>query len=158
MAQVVEVVLWWGLLVGVWVITLSPPVPVPELVVATIAALACAMVTGVARRAAGLRWRVELRPLAWLAVLPVVVVADTARVFAVAVRQLARPQVHRGDFREVALRRGGPPVVATTRLALAITALSIPPSSFVVDSNSDEQRLLVHTLAQGSRWMDRVVG
>lgn len=155
MIRVVEVLVWWAAPFGVWLLTLST-LPVAELTVAAAAALLCAVAATVGRRAADERWRVRARWLRWLVVLPVAVVADACRVLLVPLRRQpqGRPP---GRLREIRLEPETDGTLATTRLAVATTVLSVAPGTFVVDTHSEDDVLVVHSLVDGSPRMDDVV-
>lgn len=155
MARLVEVVWWWGVAVGVWVLTLSSAT-LPELVVAAGCGLPCAVAARAGRLTVGGGWRPRWRWLAWLVPLPVAVVADAVRVLAAAVRHLGsdRPA---GELREIALPAGEPDQVAAARQALMTLTLSSTPGTFVVDADPKAGRLVVHSLTEGRPRMEDVV-
>ncbi len=145
--------MWWAVLVGVWLLTLSTVSP-PELAVAGAAALPCAVAATVGRHVVDGRWRVRLRWLRWLVLLPVAVVADTCRVLVLPLRGPAGGQ-GRGQLRTIPLP-DTPPGDATRR-ALATIVVSITPGTFVVDADPDADQLVAHSLVGGPPRMDEVV-
>lgn len=157
LTRVAEVVVWWGLLVGVWVLTLSSAPPM-ELYIAAASALPCAVMAPIARRAIETAWRPDPRWLRWLAVLPVSVVVDTAALFG---RTLARRLTGRpfeGELKPVPLRAHRDPLRSGAHRALATVALSATPGSFVIDTRPEEDALLVHSVVDVPPSLDRVVG
>jgi multisubunit Na+/H+ antiporter MnhE subunit len=128
----VEVTVWWAVLVLVWIATLTT-VTVQELVAAGVLAVPCALVARLGRRAIGVSWPMRARWLLWLRKLPWAVLHDTAAVLALAVRP------SRSDrFREVPLPDDA------AQEAVATVLLSTAPGSVVVDVQ--DHRLLVHEL------------
>lgn len=151
LGRAVEVVVWWALLVGVWVLTLSSAPPV-ELAVAAAAALPCALAARAARRAMEGGWTLAPGWGRWLVVLPVAVLADSARLLFAGVRRIRG----RGDLREVTTS-AGEGARAKGHRALASLVLSATPSGFVVDTRPDDGVLVVHAVVDGRpRLSDRV--
>lgn len=155
MERVVETTVWWGLLLGVWVLTLST-IPVVELAVAAAAALPCALAAVAGRRAVAGCWRVRPRWLRWAFVLPVAVVADACRVLVVPLRPHARTGSEPGELREVPLAHDPDPARANGHRALAAAVVSVTPGTYVVD-DVEQDRLVAHSLVDGPPRMDEVV-
>jgi multisubunit Na+/H+ antiporter MnhE subunit len=153
----VEIVAWWALLVGVWVVTLSS-VSAPELATAAGAGLICAVATAAARRIIAESWRPDWRWLRWLPAVLAAVVADTWRAFAVAARHLRARQVP-GRFVHASLDepRTGDPAARAAHLAAATLAVSVTPGSFVLDTDRPGHRITVHAITEGRPELDRVV-
>jgi hypothetical protein len=164
----VETLVWWVVLCGLWLLTLST-FPTPELVAAVAVSLPCAASATVARRAVGASWRVRPGWARWLPPLPVAVLADTVRVLAAVLR---RPVVRgeRGRLLRVAPRPESDKRYAATQRALAVVALSLSPGSVVVgaandpdrddgegDGDGDGDELLLHVLADGPPRMNEVI-
>lgn len=148
---VIEAVVWWGLCLGVWLVTLSA-VSGQELVVATPLGLVSGVLAVIARRVAGNRWR--LRPQWFLPVLlvPVAILADTVRVLAAAV---TRPS---GRFVDLPVSQGaGDGAPARGRRALATMVITVSPGTIVVDIDPETGRATVHTLNAGRPHMEEVV-
>jgi multisubunit Na+/H+ antiporter MnhE subunit len=158
-ARLIETLVWWVALCGLWLLTLST-FPIPELVAAVVLALPCAAAATVARRAVGASWRVRPGWARWLLPLPAAVLADTVRVLAAVLR---RPLVRaeRGRLLRVGPRPESDARYAATQRALAVIALSLPPGSVVVGADDDPGRdgdeLLLHVLADGPPRMNEVI-
>jgi multisubunit Na+/H+ antiporter MnhE subunit len=158
-ARLIETLVWWVALCGLWLLTLST-FPTPELVAAVVVALPCAAAATVARRAVGASWRVRPGWARWLRPLPVAVLADTVRVLAVVLR---RPVVRaeRGRLLRVVPHPESDARYAATQRALAVIALSLPPGSVVVGADDapgrDGDELLLHVLADGPPRMNEVI-
>jgi multisubunit Na+/H+ antiporter MnhE subunit len=150
MNGLVEVLVWWVVLVLVWLASLTST-SVPELVAAAVCAVPCALAARWARLSAGNAWRPRVRWLAWLRAVPVSVVSDTARVFGVVLRRLRGERVT-GDFRTL-------PVCSDdegTR-AVATVLVSATPGTVVVDAPPGENVLVAHTLVDGPSAVERAV-
>jgi len=156
LASLVEVVAWWALMVGVWVITLSSAPPW-ELYIAAAAALPCALLVPKVRRTVEGAWRPQLRWLRWLAVLPVAVVADTGRVFGATLVHLVTRRPLDGELREVRLGGHDDPRRAAAHGALAMVTVSATPGTFVVDSRPEDDVLVLHSIVDGPPSMEQVV-
>jgi multisubunit Na+/H+ antiporter MnhE subunit len=154
MDRVVEPLLWWAVLVGTWLLTLST-FPVAELVAGAVAALPCAVAAGAARRAVDGRWRVRRRWLRWLVRLPVAVVADAVRVLALPLRR--RSRLGSGRIRTVRLDPDGGAPAEDAHRALATAVVSMAPGSVVVDDRPGERALVLHSLVEGPPQLDAAV-
>lgn len=156
MVLLVEAGLWWAAGVGVWLITL-PAVTVPEVVVSAAAAVPCALLTVRARHAMEQSWGPDVGWLRGLAVLPLSVIADAARVLALPLRS-ARAKPRKSDLQTVPLsgQRRGP--AGETRRAAATVLVSATPATVVVDSVPDDHALLVHRLVSGPPDVGTVMG
>lgn len=147
----VEVLAWWPLLFGLWLLTLSS-MSVAESVTAAIAALLCAVIARAGRRASRVRWRPRPAWVRWFALVPAAVCADTVRVFGVAARMVfGRPAPQR--WRRIELPAERSIARADARRAAAVLALSAAPGSFVVDASPDGP-LEVHTVVSGPPRID----
>jgi multisubunit Na+/H+ antiporter MnhE subunit len=146
--QLPEVALWWAACVGTWLLTLSS-VNTAELVAAVAAGLPCAVVAVLARRAV----RGPLSPRAawlhWLLPVPVAVLADSARVLAVAAGALVGRRIPEGDLRRVTLPRDRSAGAWQNRQAAAVILVSASPGSVVLDVDVDSGEALVHVLTTG---------
>lgn len=152
-----EVVVWAVLLLGVWIVTLSS-VSTAELAVGAACAVLAAIAAVGARVASGARWSPSPRWLSWLVVLPVAVVADTGRIFGMALAQIARGRRRDpGDIVEVTI--GGPGDDPRGAALRALTSLYVAstPSSVVVDARPDDPNLVVHQLVEGLPSVEKVV-
>lgn len=136
----VEPVLWWLVLYGIYLIIIST-ISITELLVGAVFAAACAATALVTRRVllteAG-SCRVPARAL-WF--LPQQVAYDT--------RVLVLPRLE-GRFEELTLRPG-------TANGVATLLLSTAPGTYVVRVSSDRDRLLVHRIGAGPSRLDREV-
>ncbi|HWG64980.1 MAG TPA: hypothetical protein VG253_25115 [Streptosporangiaceae bacterium] len=149
-----EVICWWAACTGIWLLTLSA-VSVPELVTALACALPSALAARAGRHAMSARWQPRAQWVAWLIRLPASVTADTARLFGAACRWVVRPD-GTGELRDVQLPHEAAPV-AGTRRALASLVLSATPGTLVVDTNPEEDKLVIHSLVNGPPKLDEVV-
>lgn len=143
--------LWWAALFGVWVLSLSTA-PGEELIAAAASGLIGAFIAAAVRRLAGVSWTMRPQWLAWLAVVPVAAVIETAIVLSLPWR--SRPA---GTWRRVPLPVEADEQRSTARRALAAFVLSATPATFVADSPPGEP-LLVHYLASTRPRLDRTVG
>lgn len=148
---IVEAVVWWGLCLGVWLVSLSA-VSGQELVVATPLGLISGVLAVIARRAAGNRWRLRPEWFLPLLLVPVAILADAVRVLAAAV---TRPS---GRFVDVAISHGaGDRAPAQGRRALATMLITVSPGTIVVDIDPETAQAMVHTLNAGRPHMEEVV-
>jgi multisubunit Na+/H+ antiporter MnhE subunit len=137
---------WWIALAALW-LALDDTVAFPELMTGAAAALLGAIAAEVVHSQKLVR--VRLKP-SWLrhAWRPLVtLLPDTARVLAVLVRQLVLRRPPRGEFRAVKFRAGCPHgAYDTTRRALAKSAGSFTPNSYVIGVDTERDLMLVHQL------------
>ena len=150
-----EIVWWWAAAVAIWALTLSS-VPPQELITAAICGLPCAIAARAGRKAVGGRWHPRLRWTAWLLPLLLAVPTDAIRMLAGTIRWLVTRQVP-GELRELQMPAGEPPDVAAARHAMAVLTISATPGTFVVDSDPEEDKIVIHTLVSGSPHLERVV-
>ncbi|MBN9110853.1 MAG: hypothetical protein J0I34_18985 [Pseudonocardia sp.] len=133
--HVAETAIWWVLLAALWLLVAPTPSP-PEIVLAAVAAVPCAVAATVTRRVLAAGWRVERRW--WRRVAPLVVgaVRETAALLGRAPRAVVtRVDLDRG--RDAATRAG--------REAAATIALSATPGSVVLDAGPDA--VTIHRVA-----------
>jgi multisubunit Na+/H+ antiporter MnhE subunit len=123
-AKAGETLLWWILLVAVWISTLNS-VTAQELVVASVAGLACALVATSTRGAYRGSWKLSR---AWS--LPLAVVRDCATLFS----------------RDAAVRRVP---LRPKEKAVKTLIVSAAPGTVVLDDKG--QSLLVHALGREAR-------
>lgn len=154
-AAVFELAAWWGLMVGIWVLTLSS-VSVAELAIAAACALPCAVAVWGSRRAAGGRWWPRLRWIAWPAPVAAAVWADTGRVMVVAVKALLGMEQPTGELRRVQLPAEGG-ARASARHAIGGIVLSSTPGTFVMDEDTDTSTLVVHSIVSGPPSVEEVI-
>ena len=151
-----ELIWWWGALVGIWLITLSS-VDLSEVMVSAICALPCALAALAARPAMGARWAPRLRWLGWAAPLLAAVMADAGRVLTLPPRRAVNAQRWDGEFRTTSLPENEPTETSLARRALATMIVSATPATFVVDADPEQSRLLVHSLVTARPRMEQVV-
>lgn len=148
LAKVVEIGVWWAVLLLVWLATLNA-FSFEELGLAAGLALPSAFAARAARIAAGGRWRVDPRWVRWLLVTPWAILHDTVSVL----RLAAGPDRPEDDSIDTIMldnsEDGG------GHEALATVVLSAAPGSVVVDAERD--RLLVHRLPIGRTGQSEVV-
>lgn len=155
MILVVELAVWWGVLIGIWMITVSPP-DWPDVWLASGAALLCALLTVAARHALEDRWRPGREALRWPLLIPIAAVADTFRVLVLPLRA-TRQHPRREDLVTVRLPRDVSPTRGATRRAEGTLVLSATPATMVVDSAPEDSTLLVHRLASGPPDLIKIV-
>jgi multisubunit Na+/H+ antiporter MnhE subunit len=146
LARVVEIAVWWAVLLLVWLASLNA-FSFAELGTAAGLALPCAFAARAGRVAAGMRWRVNARWARWLLSMPWAILHDTVSVLLLAARP-DRPDEDSIDAVEFADRGAG-------HDALATMALSTSPGSVVVDA--DEGRLLVHRVPIGDTGLSEAI-
>jgi multisubunit Na+/H+ antiporter MnhE subunit len=137
---------WWTCLAAVW-LGLDDTVALPELITGAVAAALGASAAEIVhaqhlvRARLRARWlRYAWRPLAQL--LP-----DTARVIVVLIRRLVLGRPPRSRFRAVPFKSGrAEGAHDTARRALAKTAGSFAPNTYVVGVDGERDLLLVHQL------------
>jgi hypothetical protein len=147
--------LWWLVLSGLWLLT-ATPLSIPEVVVAGVVAVPCALAARPARRATSRTWRLRGGWVRWLPAVAVAVLADTARVLAVPVHGRDR-----GALRRTRLPAEPDETVAATRRAVVTILLSLSPGSYVVDWSSAETGadvVVTHALTDGRPRLDEVLG
>jgi multisubunit Na+/H+ antiporter MnhE subunit len=134
-----EVVAWWAVLLGVWLMSLNA-FSFAELITATALALPGAFAARAARIAASGSWRVRPRQLRWLLHLLWAILHDTVAV-------LRLPAGGKDEFSEMPVSHGGE--------APATAVVSAAPGSVVVDAEDDT--LLVHRLPIGETGLTEAV-
>jgi len=152
---VLELALWWALMIGVWDLTLAGAA-LPDILAAVAAGFVAAVGAVATRRLIGGQWRPRARWLAWLPVIATKAVSDAARAFGLAARHFARRDVDT-SCGEVPLRRGTERDVDIHH-ALASLAITSTPGSVVYDADADGNRLFKHELVTGPPDLEGVVG
>ena len=149
-AIALETVWWWSLMFGVWVLTLSGST-LAEIFCAVPSAFLAAIAAVTTRRTLGGRWLPNPTWVRWLPVLAVSVVLDTARVLALAIRQLRSREAPGGfDVVQLHTQSTWPGLVeADAHRAYAALAITSTPGSIVYHSEPDSHRLCLHTLVSG---------
>lgn len=155
LAAAAEVGWWWGCATGIWLLTLSS-VTGPDLWAAIGCGLPCGLAARAGRHAMSCRWLPRPGWARWLLPLPAAVITDTGRLLLVALRGLAGDR-QPGRLREVALARAERPDTAAAHRALAALAISLSPGTFVLESDPEENKLVIHALTAGWPHPDRVV-
>jgi multisubunit Na+/H+ antiporter MnhE subunit len=149
-----ETVFWWALMVGVWQLTLSGTTPA-EIYCEVATAFLSAVAAVVARHALGGRWLPKPTWVGWLPVLALSVIADSARVLALAVRHVGDREAP-GHFDVVQLR--WPDLVeADTHRAYATLTVTSTPGSLVYHDEPESHRLCLHALVSGPPDLRQVV-
>ena len=149
-----EITAWWVALVGVWLTTLNT-YSVAELITAAVLAVPCAVAARAGRRAAGLRWRVDLRWSRWLPALPSAIGHDTVAALSLGLRRRTRERDD--EFRALPLPVERDDAARTGREALTTAIVSAAPGTVVLDANEEHDELLVHALPTGGTRLERKV-
>jgi multisubunit Na+/H+ antiporter MnhE subunit len=142
-----EVLVWWCVSVGVWMVSLSA-YSTQDLVAAVAGGLACAVMAVLTRRAVRADARPPAAMLRWLAVLPWSIVLDAVRVLLLPWRPRARTAA--GTFRRLPLQAPGNSPGAVGRRATASLLLSSTPGAYVVDVDPGSGTALVHAVGPAS--------
>ncbi len=144
--RVVEVAVWWAMLLLVWLASLNA-FSFAELGTAAGLALPCAFAARAGRLTVGVRWQVNGRWARWLLFMPWAILHDTVSVLLLALRP-DRPDEDSIDAVELDDPEAG-------HEALATMVLSTSPGSVVVDADRD--RLLVHRVPIGDTGLSKAV-
>jgi multisubunit Na+/H+ antiporter MnhE subunit len=152
---VLEIALWWALMVGVWDLTLAGTT-LPDISAAIGAGLVSAVGAYVARRLIGGNWVPSPRWMLWLPVIAVNAVADTVRAFALAARHVVHRDID-ANLGEVPLRRRSERDADIHR-GLAALAVTSTPGSVIYDEDVEGSRLFKHELVSGPPDLEGVVG
>ena len=147
MSLAVELLSWWCVTVGVWMVSLSA-YSSHDLVVAVACGLPCAVVAALARRAVRLDARPPAAMVRWSGVLPWSIAVDTARVLVLPWRPEVRAEA--GRFRRVRLGPPGVTAVAVGHRAAAAVLMSSTPGAYVIDVDPDTGTALVHSVGSPS--------
>lgn len=151
-AVLAEVVIWWAAAYAVWLMSLST-VPRQELLVGAAASLPCGVAAYGARRATGDRWVLHWRWLRPVLRAPIALVTDTVTVLSSALT--GRPAGRFGPIDTGAVDDVAP---ARSQRAVATFWLSLTPSSYVVDADPSDGRIMIHTLPGPGPSMAAAVG
>jgi multisubunit Na+/H+ antiporter MnhE subunit len=144
---VAELLAWWGVTTGVWIVSLSAYAS-QDLVAALACGLPCAVMAVLARRAVRLAARPPAETLRWLGALPWSIAVDTVRVLALPWRPASRSSA--GRFRRTPLGPLGESATAVGRRTAAALLISATPGSYVVDVDPDTGTALVHAVGPRS--------
>ena len=147
MSLAVELLVWWCVTTGVWMVSLSA-YSAQDMVVALGCGLLCAVLAVLARRAVRLDARPPAALLRWLGALPWSIAVDTARVLVLPYRTRARPAP--GEFRRLRIGPPGQTPEAVGRRTLAAVLMSATPGAYVVDVDPDTGVALVHAMGAPS--------
>jgi len=144
-SRAVEALVWWIVLTGIWLLTLTS-FSVQELSAALVAGLLCALVATTARESYRASWRPRARWLSWIALLPHTVVADTVRVLGPRLRTPA-------ERRRIPVDDDG---------AVATMVVSAAPGTVVLDdrvaeATGNRTTLVVHALVPAGSRIERSV-
>lgn len=150
-----ELALWWALMIGVWDLTLSGTT-LPDILAAVAAGFLSAVGAIATRRLIGGRWRPRARWTLWLPVIAIKAITDTVRAFALAAGHLVHRDVET-SCGEIPLRRG-PDRDVEVHHALASLAITSTPGSVVYDADTEGNRLFKHELVTGPPDLEGVVG
>lgn len=145
-AIAVEVLVWWCVAVGVWMLSLSA-FSGQDLLVAVSCGLPCGVMAVVARRAVRGSWKPPRAAVRALAVLPWAIVVDTVRVLRLPWIPSMRSTV--GEFRESTPVTGIRTATAG-RQAFAAVLISSAPGTYVVDMDGQHGSVL-HDVTDPSR-------
>lgn len=151
-----EVVTWWLVTTGVWLLTLST-ITSAELGVALACGLLCGLAARAGRHALAESWRPRPGWVRWLVPLPWAVLADTGRVLVSAVRSIGG-DAPSGSIRTITLAPDDREPVRHAHQALATVVLSSAPGTVVLDGDPDRHTLTLHSLVSGPPQMEEVVG
>lgn len=147
MGLAVELLVWWGVTTGVWIVSLSAFAS-QDLVAALACGVPCAVMAVLARRAVRLAARPPAQMLRWLAALPWSIAVDTVRVLALPWRPRGRTSA--GEFRRMPIGPSGESAPAVGRRAVAALLMSATPGAYVVDVDPDTGTALVHAVGPRS--------
>ncbi len=142
MAAVAEIVVWWFVAAGVWLVT-APAVVAPELIAAGLLSIPCAFAAHWARRANEGAWKFDGRWIRWALWLPPSVVVDTLR--------LARSTCRREPASiETLTFPPGTPRESAARRACAVWVLAATPGTVVLDADPETDTVTVHCVVGAS--------
>ncbi|HET6908165.1 MAG TPA: Na+/H+ antiporter subunit E [Mycobacteriales bacterium] len=146
MTTIVEFVLWWAVVTGVWMASLSAW-SWHDLVVAAGCGIPAALCAVGGRRAVRGAWRMPKDALRWLLHLPAAVVVDALRVFSLPFRR--RPEAMT-QFVSVDLGVTGQSARAAGHFAAATLVLSLTPGSYFVATDPKKGTALLHAVGPPS--------
>jgi multisubunit Na+/H+ antiporter MnhE subunit len=153
--RLVEVAVWWAVLVGVWISTV-PALTAAEVGVGVVAALPCAVAATASRAAIGTAWHVRARWIGWLLPLVIAVLVDTVRLPQWAARAVRR-DAGGPEFTSLRLHRDGDPAREAGHRAVATAVVASSPSTVVVDETRQHHALVIHPLGDGYAGLRRAV-
>jgi multisubunit Na+/H+ antiporter MnhE subunit len=148
-----EAVGWWGLCMGVWVVSLSA-VPTQEVVVGALVSLPCGVLAVMGRVAASSAWRFRLCWFRPLALVPIAIVCDVMRVFCMILPFGSGA----GQFRNLPVAEAsGDNSWGQGRRALATLLITSTPATIVTDIDPDTGRALLHAIDEGPSRLEEAV-
>jgi multisubunit Na+/H+ antiporter MnhE subunit len=142
-----ELLVWWGVTTGVWIVSLSA-YSSQDLVAALACGLPCAIMAVLARRTVRLTARPPAEMVRWLGALPWSIAVDTVRVLALPWRPRSRSSA--GQFRRMPLGPPGTSAAAVGRRTAAALLMSATPGAYVVDVDPATGTALVHAVGPRS--------
>lgn len=143
--RLVSAVLDWGVLFLLWLMYVgegSKSEMITGALAGALAAVASESVRGhnLARFYPATHWIYVLGRL------PAAVLRDCGRLTRLLVRRFVRGEPPPATFDEIDFQSGGDDARSAARRALAVSALSLPPNSYVIGVDRGRNRLLLHTL------------
>ncbi|HET9254722.1 MAG TPA: hypothetical protein VFO16_05920 [Pseudonocardiaceae bacterium] len=153
---VVEAAVWWVLLLGGYLVLVSP-LSGGEFILGTLLSVVAGCAGVMARRASASSFTVSWRWLAPLVGIPVAVLADTVLLARALPAQWPGREPPAGVLHSVPLARQPDDVREESWQAVAGLMLSVSPGSFVVDSGGAPPRLLVHAVRERPSAVERSV-
>ncbi|MDI2125370.1 Na+/H+ antiporter subunit E [Yinghuangia seranimata] len=155
MRTAAELLLWWLLLTGLYVVLIGP-LEALDVAVGAACALGAAVAAGVVRRASSAAWGPGRRAALAVLELPGSVLADTVRLAAATGRRLVRPSGRApGVFRELTLSPGVGPAWAAVLLSASpgVYVVAIAPSG----PSQRARTIIVHALDRAPGRVERAL-
>jgi multisubunit Na+/H+ antiporter MnhE subunit len=143
--------LGWFVALNILWLALISAFDVAETVLGLVASAVAASAAAVVREQRFVTFRPRARWLLESWRLPAAAVVDTALVFGVLWRRLARGQRIQGRFRTEPFRLGRDHERQAARRAVYTIGTSIPPNTYVVGIDEDEHTVLLHELVPARR-------
>ena len=137
--------LWWIALFWLWMLLVGEW-NTQELVAAAVAATIVATAAEFIRTTLGVRFRIPLRLVPALATALAMVLVDFALLMAALVRSVVARRVVRGRFVVRELEAGGDEPQSFGRRAWTILIAGYSPNAYVIDIDSERNRVLLHDL------------
>ncbi|MBV8884097.1 MAG: Na+/H+ antiporter subunit E [Chroococcidiopsidaceae cyanobacterium CP_BM_RX_35] len=137
-AEWVVLSLFWFIFVGKFALM--------EVLVGILATALVVAATEIVRKQNFARFRPHKRWLLGAWQLPISVLRDCAIVMAVMWRRVFQAQNVRGSFQVLSFPSEGSNSRSSARRALAVTLISLPPNTYVVDIDREKNLMLLHEL------------
>ena len=150
MRLLAETAVWWAVTFAVWQAT-APTVTGSELIVGAVCSLACALAAPWLRRANDGVWKPRLAWMRWLPMMLGQLPADMWRVWRRSVTKSLRGRLIRLDLPDERKQ------VSATRRAIGLLALGATPSTVIVESDPEENALVLHRLRGSPDRLDSAV-